>query len=170
MGTLNSVNERLDYLIKIKEMSDAKFMRETGTNNIGKMRSGKLAITEGTISKICQSLGVSYDWLKYGEGNMYENNPLHLYCGHENGEAIREQIKNGSPALDMVAQMMYNNVDHIQNISTGTERAKEDRIKLLEEKIGQLILVINAKDEIIKAKESEIRLLRKILADNGIEV
>ena len=64
MGTLNSVNERLDYLIKIKKMSDAKFMRETGTNNIGKMRSGKLAITEGTISKICQSLGVSYDWLK----------------------------------------------------------------------------------------------------------
>lgn len=60
MGTLNSVQERLDYLIKIKKMSENAFMKATGTNNIGKMRSGKLSISEGTISKICNSLGVSY--------------------------------------------------------------------------------------------------------------
>lgn len=65
MGTLNSVQERLDYLIKIKKMSENAFMKATGTNNIGKMRSGKLSISEGTISKICNSLGVSYSWLKY---------------------------------------------------------------------------------------------------------
>lgn len=47
MGTLNSVQERLDYLIKIKKMSENAFMKATGTNNIGKMRSGKLSISEG---------------------------------------------------------------------------------------------------------------------------
>lgn len=165
MGTLNSVNERLDYLIKIKKMSDAKFMRETGTNNIGKMRSGKLAVTEGTISRICKSLGVSYDWLKYGVGEMHDCATERLYCGYEDGrlqEAIREQMKNGSPALDMVAQMMFNNVDNIQNVSTGTDRAKDERIKSIEDKNEQLIRVINAKDE-------TIRSLKALLKANKID-
>lgn len=35
---------------------------------------------------------------------------------------------------------------------------------------AQLIQIINAQNETIKSKDSEIRLLRKILADNGIEV
>lgn len=56
--------------IKIKNMSENAFMKATGTNNIGKMISGKIAISEGTISKICNSLGVSYSWLKYGSGSM----------------------------------------------------------------------------------------------------
>ena len=41
MGTLNSVKERLYYLIKIKKMSENAFMKATGANNIGKMRTGK---------------------------------------------------------------------------------------------------------------------------------
>lgn len=166
MGTLNSVNQRLDYLVKTKKMSDAKFMRETGTNNIGKMRSGKLAVTEGTISKICQSLGVNYDWLKYGVGKLYSNTAERLYCGYENEgvvqESIRQQMKNGSPALDMVAQMMFNNVDNIQNVSTGADRAKDEKIKSLEDKNSQLIQVINAKDE-------TIRSLKALLKANKID-
>lgn len=162
MGTLNSVNERLDYLIKIKKMSDAKFMRETGTNNIGKMRSGKLAVTEGTISKICQSLGVSYDWLKYGSGGMYDKFD-HLFCGDVDSmvtNAIEEGMHNSSPMIDRVASMMFN--DNSQNISTGTDRSKDDRIKLLEDKIEQLVLVINAKDE-------TIRSLKALLKANKID-
>ena len=57
-----------------------------------------------------------------------------------------------------------------QNIETGADRAREREEESLKEKNDQLIQIINAKDEIIKAKDSEIRLLRKILADNGIEV
>ena len=78
MGTLNSVQKRLDYLIKIKKMSENAFMKDTGTNNIGKIRSGKLSISEGTISKICNSLGVSYSWLKYGSGSMNGNMVIQL--------------------------------------------------------------------------------------------
>ena len=55
------------------------------------------------------------------------------------------------------------------------ERAKELMLKEREEqslidKNAQLIQIINAQNETIKSKDSEIRLLRKILADNGIEV
>ena len=60
--------------------------------------------------------------------------------------------------------------DNRQNITTWMERAKEREEESFKDKNAQLIQIINAKDEIIKAKDSEIRLLRKILADNGIEV
>lgn len=163
MGTLNSVNERLDYLIKIKKMSDAKFMRETGTNNIGKMRSGKLAVTEGTISKICQSLGVSYDWLKYGLGNMNgASGTLLAFDPDKLGDKIREAMKRPLTKEEESIAMMFNVGDNSQNISTGTDRAKDDRIKLLEEKIDQLIQVINAKDE-------TIRFLKALLKANKID-
>ena len=88
MGTLNSVQERLDYIIKIKKMSENAFMKATGTNNIGKMRSGKLSISEGTISKICNSLGVSYSWLKHGSGSMNGSMAIGL------GDEVRQQMEN----------------------------------------------------------------------------
>lgn len=55
-------------------------------------------------------------------------------------------------------------------VENGTTRAEERKLSSLSEKNTQLIQIINAKDEIIRSKDSEIRLLRKILADNGIEV
>jgi len=99
MGTLNSVQERLDYLIKIKKMSENAFMKATGTNNIGKMRSGKLSVSEGTISKICNSLGVSYYWLKYGSGSMNENMLIHLSdeAHRKMEESIKEALIHGMP-------------------------------------------------------------------------
>lgn len=170
MGTLNSVKERLDYLIKIKKMSENAFMKATGTNNIGKMRSGKIAISEGTISKICNSLGVSYSWLKYGSGSMNGNMVIQL--GEETNrnieESIDEAFKKGIPMSQLINAGNFG--DNSQNITTGTERAKEREEESFKDKNAQLIQIINAKDEIIKAKDIEIRLLRKILADNGIEV
>ena len=93
MGTLNSVKERPDYIIKIKKMSENAFMKDTGTNNIGKMRSGKIDISEGTISKTCNSLGVSYSWLKYGSGSMNGNMVIQLGETHKKiDEANRKVI------------------------------------------------------------------------------
>lgn len=169
MGTLNSVQERLDYLIKIKKMSENAFMKATGTNNIGKMRSGKLSISEGTISKICNSLGVSYSWLKYGSGSMNGNMVIQLGETHKKiEESINEAFKHGIPMEQLINA--GNVGDNSQNITTGTERAKELEEESFKDKNAQLIQIINAKDEIIRSKDSEIRLLRKILADNGIEV
>ena len=163
MGTLNSVNDRLNYLVKIKKMSDAKFMRETGTNNIGKMRSGKMSVTEGTISRICKSLGVSYDWLKYGNGEM-ESGYTHSSCfPHSIGDNLEKNINEAlGRNKDTHLIGMFNVGNNSQNISTGTERAKDDRIELLEEKNRQLIEMINAKDE-------TIRSLRALLKANKID-
>jgi len=169
MGTLNSVQERLDYLIKIKKMSENAFMKATGTNNIGKMRSGKLSISEGTISKICNSLGVSYSWLKYGSGSMNGNMVIQPVETHQKiEESINEAFKHGIPMAKLINA--GNVGDNSQNITTGTERAKEREEESFKDKNAQLIQIINAQNETIKSKDSEIRLLRKILTDNGIEV
>ena len=169
MGTLNSVQERLDYLIKIKKMSENAFMKATGTNNIGKMRSGKLSISEGTISKICNSLGVSYSWLKYGSGSMNGNMVIQPVETHQKiEESINEAFKHGIPMAQLINA--GNVGDNSQNLTTGTERAKEREEESFKDKNAQLIQIINAQNETIKSKDSEIRLLRKILADNGIEV
>lgn len=170
MGTLNSVQERLDYLIKIKKMSENAFMKATGTNNIGKMRSGKLSISEGTISKICNSLGVSYSWLKYGSGSMNGNMAIQLgeEAHQKIEESINEAFKHGIPMAQLINA--GNVGDNSQNITTGTERAKEREEESFKEKNAQLIQIINAQNETIKSKDSEIRLLKKFLADNGIEV
>lgn len=167
MGTLNSVQERLDYLIKIKKMSENAFMKATGTNNIGKMRSGKLSISEGTISKICNSLGVSYSWLKYGSGSMNGSMVIGL------GDEVRQQMENsirGALEHGLPMTQLTNAGNNSQNITTGTERAKEREEQSVKEKNSQLIQIINAQNETIKSKDAEIKLLRKILADNGIDV
>lgn len=59
MGTLNSVQERLDYLIKIKKMSENAFMKATGTNNIGKMRSGSCQYPRERLVKYAILLGLA---------------------------------------------------------------------------------------------------------------
>ena len=57
-----------------------------------------------------------------------------------------------------------------QNIETVTDRANDREEESFKDKNAQLIQIINAQNETIKSKDSEIRLLRKILADNGIKV
>lgn len=170
MGTLSTVSERLDYLIKAKNMSENAFMKATGTNNVGKMRNGRLSVTEGTISKICNSLGVSYDWLKYGIGNM--NDSMRFSFNEETRRKMQDAIKKTVDNYSSIPQIVNTGYvgDNSQNISNGATRAKEREEATIQEKNSQLIQIINAQAETIKTKDNEIHLLRKILADNGIEV
>ena len=50
------------------------------------------------------------------------------------------------------------------------ERAKEREEESPKEKNAQLIQLINIQNETIQPKDSEIRLIWKFFADNGIEV
>lgn len=101
---------------------------------------------------------------------MNENMVIHLSdeAHRKMDESIKEAFMNGMPMPQLINT--GNVGDNSQNITTGSERAKDREELSLKDKNAQLIQIINAKDEIIKAKDSEIRLLRKILADNGIEV
>ena len=182
------LQERLKEVMKCEQLNKQQFMKVTDISNIGRKLDGKVAITKVDISKMKHSLLVNDQWLETGIGPMYlpekleeKTRELNRISGsyphlHINDDLIKEQIERAAQHVNdstnsptsVIASMFghHNN----QNIETGADRAREREEESLKEKNDQLIQIINAKDEIIKAKDSEIRLLRKILADNGIEV
>lgn len=180
---------RMGEVIKCERMSKEQFMKITGIANIGRKLSGKIAITRADISKLKQTLLINDDWMMYGEGPMYLPEKLErkadelkrmsgdkFSCFDLNGLNIESRFKNmidnmGSgqyPAVSFASEyMMAHKPSPVEN---GTARAEEREQSSLSEKNSQLIQVINAQNETIKSKDAEIKLLRKILADNGIDV
>ena len=182
------LQERLKEVMKCEQLNKQQFMKVTDISNIGRKLDGKVAITKVDISKMKHSLLVNDQWFETGIGPMYlpekleeKTRELNRISGsyphlHINDDLIKEQIeraaqhvKDSTNSPTSVIASMFGHHNN-QNIETGADRAREREEESLKEKNDQLIQIINAKDEIIKAKDSEIRLLRKILADNGIEV
>ena len=182
------LQERLKEVMKFEQLNKQQFMKVTDISNIGRKLDGKVAITKVDISKMKHSLLVNDQWLETGIGPMYlpekleeKTRELNRISGsyphlHINDDLIKEQIeraaqhvKDSTNSPTSVIASMFGHHNN-QNIETGADRAREREEESLKEKNDQLIQIINAKDEIIKAKDSEIRLLRRILADNGIDV
>lgn len=183
-----ALQERLREVMRCEQLNKQQFMKVTDIKNIGRKLDGKVAITRVDISKMKHSLMVNDQWFETGTGPMYlpekleeKTRELNRMSGsyphlHIADDLIKEEIeraaqhaKDSSNSSTSVIARMFGHHNN-QNIETCTERAKEREEESLNDKNAQLIQIINAKDEIIKAKDSEIRLLRKILADNGIEV
>lgn len=182
------LQERLKEVMKCEQLNKQQFMKVTGISNIGRKLDGKVAITKVDISKMKHSLLVNDQWLETGIGPMYlpqkleeKTRELNRMSGsypsiHISDDLIKLQIEqaiqdaqdNPNSPTSVIASMFGHH--NKQNIETGTDRAKDREEDSFKEKNAQLIQIINAKDEIIRSKDSEIRLLRKILADNGIEV
>lgn len=180
---------RMGEVIKCERISKEQFMKITGIANIGRKLSGKIAITRADISKLKQTLLINDEWMMYGEGSMYLPEKLEskadelkrmsgdkFSCFNFDGANIESRLKNmvnnigrsQYPATSFASEYM---MAHEQSpVENGTTRAEERELSSLIEKNRQLIQIINAQNETIKSKDSEIRLLRKILADNGIEV
>lgn len=182
------LQERLKEVMKCEQLNKQQFMKVTDISNIGRKLDGKVAITKVDISKMKHSLLVNDQWLETGIGPMYlpekleeKTRELNRMSGsypsvHISDNLIKSQIEqavqdaqdNPNSPTSVIASMFGHH--NKQNIETGTDRAKDREEDSFKEKNAQLIQIINAKDEIIRSKDSEIRLLRKILADNGIEV
>lgn len=174
--------------MRCEQLNKQQFMKVTDIKNIGRKLDGKVAITRVDISKMKHSLLVNDQWFETGIGPMYlpekleeKKRELNRMSGsyshlHINDDLIKEQIERAAQHVkdcpnsptSVIASMFghHNN----QNIETGADRAKEREEESFKEKNAQLIQIINAQNETIRSKDSEIRLLRKILADNGIEV
>ena len=182
------LQERLKEVMKCEQLNKQQFMKLTDISNIGRKLDGKVAITKVDISKMKHSLLVNDQWLETGIGPMYlpekiEEKTRELNrmsgsypCIHINGDLIKTQIEqavqhmedNPNSTTSVIASMFG---DHNkQNIETVTDRANDREEESFKYKNAQLIQIINAQNETIKSKDSEIRLLRKILADNGIKV
>lgn len=182
------LQERLKEVMKCEQLNKQQFMKVTDISNIGRKLNGDVAITKVDISKMKHSLLVNDKWLETGIGPMYlpekleeKTRELNRMSGsypgmHINDDLIKKEIEqiaeylksNPNSPTSVIASMIG---DHNkQRIETGTDRAEEREEESFKEKNAQLIQIINAQNETIKSKENEIRLLKKILADNGIEV
>lgn len=182
------LQERLKEVMRCEQLNKQQFMKVTDIKNIGRKLDGKVAITRVDISKMKHSLLVNDQWFETGIGPMYlpekleeKTRELNRMSGsyphlHINDDLMKVQIERAAQHVkgcpnsptSVIASMFghHNN----QNIETGADRAKEREEESFKEKNAQLIQIINAQNETIRSKDSEIRLLRKILADNGIEV
>lgn len=92
---------------------------------------------------------------------MNENMVIHLSDeAHRKLEvSIKKALKHGLPMTQLINS--GNVEDNSQNRTAGTERTKERKELSLKEKNALLVQIIN-----VQNKDSEIRLLWKILADN----
>ena len=171
------LQERLKEVMKCEQLNKQQFMKVTDISNIGRKLDGKVAITKVDISKMKHSLLVNDQWLETGIGPMYlpekleeKTRELNRMSGsytsiHISDDLIKSQIEqaiqhakdNSNSPTSVIANMFghHNN----QNIETGTDRAKDREEQSLIDKNAQLIQIINAQNETIKSKDSEIRLL-----------
>ena len=92
---------------------------------------------------------------------MNENMVIHLSDeAHRKLEvSIKKALKRGLPMTQLINS--GNVEDNSQNKTAGIERTKERKELSLKEKNALLVQIIN-----VQNKDSEIRLLWKILADN----
>ena len=173
--------------MRCEQLNKQQSMKVTDIKNTGRKPDGKVAITRVDISKMKHSLMVNGQWFETGTGPMYlpekleektrEPNRMSGSCPHLHiaDDLIKEETERAAqhakdcpnPSTSVIAGMSghHNN----QNTETGTERAREREEQSLMDKNARLIQIINAQNETIRAKDSEIRLLGKILADNGTE-
>lgn len=68
----SGIIDRIETFLEIDCSSTNSFARTAGIDpgNMAKMLAGKQNITDNTLRKISQAHGVSFEWLKYGEGDM----------------------------------------------------------------------------------------------------
>ncbi len=73
METREGISERLISLISELGISQMQFGKRLGLSraSVSKWTKGNNEPSESTIRQICQEYGVSYLWLKRGDGDMF---------------------------------------------------------------------------------------------------
>lgn len=69
----NTIGERIKTVRKARSLTQQAFADKLGLkqNTIATYEMNKTIPSDRTISDICKEFGVSEDWLRYGEGEMF---------------------------------------------------------------------------------------------------
>lgn len=128
------MNERLKKLRKTLDLTQQKFADRLGVkrNTVGQWECGINAITDQVVFSICREFDVNEEWLRTGEGEMFEQmteqQKLLKYTGmllKDKGSAIvnaiqsfivtYEQLDDTSKAtLEKIAQQFVDNLKKSQ--------------------------------------------------------
>lgn len=92
-----SIIVRLSEILQTQEISVNSFAKKAGIDpgNLRKMLAGKQTVTEKSLSKISETFRVSLNWLKYGEGEMTEEETT------EEGASPQVSYTEGAPYYDV---------------------------------------------------------------------
>lgn len=68
------LNERIGVIRRHLKLTQKAFGEKIGVagNTVTNYENGRREPMEATIKAICREFNVNYDWLKYGEGDMFE--------------------------------------------------------------------------------------------------
>lgn len=121
---MNTINERIAFLIKDQGLTQAKFaeMFHFGQSNVSKICNGTVTPTDSLIDAICTKLNVSLAWLEDGVGKMYvqrsENERMALMFTDVLAEADESTRKRGiAAALEMPPEFWDNILEYAKKIT-----------------------------------------------------
>lgn len=91
-----NIRDRLKLIRKIHKISQKEFgMRlNLSQGQIGSYENGHRNVPDRTIKDICKEFKISEEWLKTGEGEMYEisneSDYVNLLTANENSETLKQ--------------------------------------------------------------------------------
>lgn len=108
-----SISERIKYLRKTvlnkKQEAFAEAIKMS-RSNFGNIESGRINPTDRVISDICDAFGVSEDWLRTGEGEIFVPRTDEQEMSLIFGEALAE---DGDPRRRKLLMSLINLVSNI---------------------------------------------------------
>lgn len=86
--------ERIRHFRKsILKMSQEEFAGKVNISrsNLGNIETGRVTLTERVISDICNTFSLSEEWLRTGEGSMYQETDTTLFAAFAKRYALTEE-------------------------------------------------------------------------------
>lgn len=95
---------RLEQYLEIDGSTTNSFANQIGIDpgNLRKMLAGKQRITDKTLRKIADAHNLNFEWLKYGEGEMYV----------ANGATPEISYTDGVPYFDVDFKLGFDEMEH----------------------------------------------------------
>lgn len=122
--SLNTINDRIAYLIKDLGITKTKFAETINLSQpfVSAVCSGSKMPSDRTISDICREFNVSLTWLEDGEGEMYvqrsENERMAMLFTDVLAEADESTRKRGiAAALEMPPEFWDNILEYAKKIT-----------------------------------------------------
>ena len=88
---MNTINGRVKILRKHLKLTQAAFAKHIGVSSqsrMGSIERGETKVSESRIMLICKEFGVSENWLRNGEGEMFD-----VASGSPKGNALEQLSK-----------------------------------------------------------------------------
>jgi len=120
------IGERIRFLRKSMGLTQKEFAKKIGITQgyLTEVESGKKQPSEKVLKLISHTFGVSYEWLKYGKGEMWEKG------GEEVPVWLREFMKEAS---DEDIELVH---AFIQLLKHATSKEDKELLKLFLKKVA----------------------------------